>query len=264
MRKLLLPILLVLGLTFSCSKSEVTESSGKILAISGAEISQSSDFATDDEVDTSFSVGDKITVVGAAEDDVVFIYKSDGSWQAEGTYEWMENPQTVKAYYGQDTFIDDGDQMPDLLVATYECGGVIPDVLSFTDVSAFEHATAMLEVIIKDWTGIVEPSVRFQTCHNVIAVGSNGVYHTDANALYTIYFEAYSAGTDKTAGLYAFRARVPAGTEETPYIIASSAALYFGDSSQYINIFTYMDEDDIPVYYEAGKIFTYTITYITE
>lgn len=270
MRKLLLPILLVLGITFSCSKENESEvvTSNKILTVSGAEIAtRTSDDGSggEEEADTSFEVGDKITVVGATEDDVTFIYKSDGSWLAEGTYEWIDNPQTVKAYYGQDTFISDGDQMPDLLVATYECNGEIPETLSFTDETAFTHATAMIEVIIRDWSSIVDPSVKFQNCHNVVAVGSNGVYYTDDNCIYTINFELYSeveqADGKKT---FSFRACVPAGSEENTYILADSQSLLFGDSSALINIFTFIaDEDDIPSYYEGGKIFTYDITYVS-
>lgn len=198
-----------------------------------------------------FEAGDMITVVGASDEDVVFVLSDDGEWLSLSQFSWVDTPQKVYAYYGTSTSISDGDQMPDLLVAEIDCGGDIPSggVLSFTDDGAFCHATALVEVKISEWAEYANPTVTLGDMHSVISLSNTGEYITDSKTLYSINLELVSSAND----VLVYQARIPAGDN-----IADDYTLKINT----LNVFEYLlDSSKVPASFEAGEKFTFSLNY---
>ncbi len=119
--------------------------------------------------DTFFVIGDQITVVGAATESVTFTLNDQGEWISINPYEWIEAPQTVYAYFGQGASVADGEQMPDLYVAKYECDGVKPEggLLAFTADKAFKHTSALIKVQVNNLVTTIPPTVQLSSLHQI-------------------------------------------------------------------------------------------------
>lgn len=242
----------------ACSSGDepISPQTNEALSLSRAEV-QSYQSESGDETPTTslFTSGDMITVVGAADDDVIFILSEDGEWRTLSEYSWMESPQTVYAYYGTNTSISDGDQMPDLLVAEIECNGVIPQngILSFAGDRAFHHATALVEVKITGWNEYVEPTVTLKNLHSIISLSNTGKYIFDTKYLYGVNLELISS----TNGVLTYRGRVPAGDSmETNINSGYSLMINTLNAMDYL-----LDDSLIPTYFEAGKSFLFSLAF---
>ncbi len=260
MNKLLKISALFLLILSSCNESVVLKDfDAKIINISTAEIATRIDDGNDSNESESslFKPGDKITVVGATHQPINFILTEDGDWRTDKMYEWLENPTIVRAYFGKDEVISNGSQMPDFLVAEYNCGGIVPEggVLSFVEDGAFEHATALIAIDIKNWPKQLAPKVVLKDFHNVTTISGAGEYICDQSLIYSINMECVAEEGQN----YKFEARVPAGTELVPNILGSYSIMVDD-----INILTYqIDEELIPTYYKLNSRFTYRLNYTT-
>lgn len=257
MKRRLLSILIICAIAMSSCDSgddSFIPQGELVLSVAAAEVSPYVT-KTDGDIPTTsesiFEAGDMITVVGASDEDVVFVLSDDGEWLSLSQFSWMDTPQTVYAYYGTSTSISDGDQMPDLLMAEIDCGGTIPPdgILSFTEDGAFCHATALVEVKISGWAEYANPTVTLGDIHSVISLSNTGYYITNSKILYSITLELISSSD----GVLVYQARVPAGNN-----IAEDYTLMVNT----INVFEYLLDDSLtPSTFEAGEKFTFSLDY---
>lgn len=253
---------------YSCNENMDCETDLPYVRIDDALISSRTDSSTGDEIieeNSFFKEGDKIVVVGASENPIEFCYvlkeNSDNKkvyeWNSIQDISWKENPTTVKAFYGGNTFIDDEMEMPDLLYAEFNLEGNKPigGVLNFTSENSFKHATALIEVKINNWKGANRPMVMLKNIHNIIAVNSIGEYITDNLTLSSI--KLHEVDNDINDEAFIYQARIPAGQKSKTNIL-SGYSLMIDD----INAISYivMDED-VPLYFEANKKFIFNIKF---
>ncbi len=257
MKKVLCSIFLLLSfIVSSCDSNEdlLPSHDEQSISISRAEV-RSYESGSDDVTTSLFEAGDMITVVGAAEESVVFVLSDNNEWLSLSQYSWVESPQTVYAYYGTSTSISDGDQMPDLLVAEIECNGEIPSggELSFESDGAFQHATALVVVKISGWSEYVNPTVSLKDLHSVISLSNTGDYVIDSRYLYSVNLEL----TSSTNGVLTYQARVPAGDQLTPNIDSDYSLMINS-----VNAFEYLLDDSlVPAYFESGKSSSFSLAF---
>lgn len=257
MKKVLLSTLLLASFVLSsCSSNEdyLPPQEEQCVTLSRAEV-RSYDSGSGDTTTSLFEAGDMITVVGAAEEDVVFVLAEDGEWLSLSEYSWVDSPQAVYAYYGTSTSISDGDQMPDLLVAEIVCGGLIPSggELSFENDRAFCHATSLVEVKISGWGEYVNPTVTLKDLHSVISLSNTGQYVIDTKYLYSVNLELVSSADNTLI----YQGRVPAGDSATTNIDSDYSLMINS-----VNALEYLLDDSlIPSYFEAGKSFSFSLSF---
>ncbi len=259
MKKLLPFFLLAYSLSVSsCSSGDdlISPQEAQTLTLSQVEVrSYQTESGDESSTSTLFQTGDMITIVGAAEEDVVFILAEDGNWRTLSEYSWKDSPQTVYAYSGTSTSISDGDQMPDILVAEIECNGLVPQdgILAFSGDRAFHHATALVEVNIAEWGEYVEPSVSLKNLHSVISLSNVGSYIIDTKYLYSINLELVS----NTNGVLTYQGRVPAGDSDVTNINSGYSLMINS-----MNAIDYLLDDSlVPTYFDAGKITSFSLTF---
>ncbi len=257
MKKRLLGAVIIFALSFSilsCQKdvdSQINElTSDDIVTVSFAT-------RTDNSEEYEFVESDQITIVGAAEESIVFTYNSNGDWISIEPYQWLESPTIVYAYYGSSKTIEDGDQMADVYCATYDCEGSVPTggILSFIDGCSFKPTSALVRVKINNWGDASTLSVFLSELHYISYVTTEGKYQTD-DQIRSILFTQI----DTTEDYLLYEAKVPAGDYSTPNIL-EGYSLYVGS----VNIFEHVaNEKNIPTFFSAGEVYTFTINDITE
>lgn len=258
MKRRSLGAIAIFALSFSILSCQKDVGSQPSELTSGDEI-VAVDFATrtqDSEV-YEFAEDDQITIVGAAAESIVFTYNSNGEWISIEPYEWLENPTTVYAYYGSAATIEDGDQMADVYCAEYDCNGSIPTngTISFIDGCSFKHTAALVRVKINNWGDVSTLNVTLSELHNIGYVTSEGKYQTD-DQIRSIQFTKVDTSEDYLL----YEAKVPAGDYSTPNIL-DGYSLYVGS----VNIFEHIaNEKNIPTFFSAGEVYTFTINDITE
>ncbi len=200
-----------------------------------------------------FEVGSQITVVGAATEPVTFTLNAEGEWISINPYEWIDSPESVYAYFGSGSSVADGEQMPDLYVAEYECGGVKPEggVLSFTADRSFKHTSALIVVQVNNLESTIPPTVQLSNLHQISYVSNDGTYQKDASTIKSINFEM----TAQDGNNYTYEAKVPSGEGN----LLSDYQLKVKDE----NIFNYVANTNIiPTSFEANKVYTFTVNYL--
>ncbi len=255
MKKYITTLIIATSLLCACEKGQETATNNQQdnIVLTGAEISSRVENDGDDTTtsNTLFTEGDIVTVVGAANENVSFLYLGENTWRVDRPYQWKDNPTMVYAYYKSGVAVVDGEQIPEFFVAAQDC--TTTKELSFTDNNSFKHATALVRVEIKNWSSNLAPqSVELKDLHKITYITSGGEYQV-GDDLCSIKMELVAEnGTN-----YTYEARVPAGDATTPNI-ESGYKLFVDD----INVLEWeVDESKIASFYEINKVYTYTLNY---
>ncbi len=233
------------GADFASSESAPQQG---IVEISAATIaSRSGDDAQDE---TYFEDGAQITIKGATSEPVIFTMNGDGDWVSVEPYEWVGNPGVVTAYYGSATALVDGDQMPDIYFAEYDCEGTIPTSLDFTGEMSFKHTAALVRVNIDSWGDSSSMVVELSNVHNFNYVTSTGEFQSGSDIM-SITLTRVSCESG-----YRYEGKIPAGDALTPNILSTYSLNVGGE-----NIFNHIiDESSIPTYFTANTLYTFDLT----
>ncbi|MFI3304483.1 MAG: hypothetical protein SNF68_07140 [Rikenellaceae bacterium] len=220
-----------------------------IVEISAATIASRSGDG-DEESDTYFEEGAQITIKGATSEAVIFTMNGDGDWVSVEPYEWIETPGVITAYYGNGAALEDGDQMPDICFAEYDCNGIIPESLDFTGEMSFKHTAALVRVNIDSWGDSSSMVVELSNIHNFSYVTSTGEFQSGSDIM-SITLTRVSCESG-----YRYEGKIPAGDALTPNILSTYSLTVGGE-----NIFNHIiDESAIPAYFTANTIYTFDLT----